>query len=124
MPLCSRSGCSAGFQPAVSPISNRLPIEITQRACLGRSLRVGKPRYSRLEVCATRACNAGRLVDSLAFRFHNSHLLLSVRLSLPASLRHAPAPATPAPPQWHWQEAQALDDHFAGAVVEELIRQR
>jgi len=42
---------SAGFQPAVSPTSSRQPIR-TRRGSAGGQ-RVGNPRYSRLEVCAT-----------------------------------------------------------------------
>jgi predicted DNA-binding antitoxin AbrB/MazE fold protein len=30
----------------------------------------------------------------------------------------------PVPKRWHWEEAQALEDHFGGAVADELIRQR
>jgi hypothetical protein len=54
---------NAGFQPDVSPISNRRRAGFAQ--CLGFShaLRVGNPRYSRLEVCVTAlarpACSAG-----------------------------------------------------------------
>jgi len=47
---CQRRICrrgSAGFQPAVSPTSSRQAIRTSQR------LRIGNPRYSRLEVCAT-----------------------------------------------------------------------
>lgn len=36
---------------------------------------------------------------------------------------HAAAPA-PAPRRWHWQEAQAIRDGFAGAVADEVARQR
>lgn len=34
----------------------------------------------------------------------------------------AGAPPTPSP--WHWRETQAIDDGFAGAVAEEVARQR
>src|SRR5437773_5026452 len=44
---------SAGFQPAVSPISNRQALaKIAAPECSQR-WRIGNPRYSRLEVCAT-----------------------------------------------------------------------
>ncbi len=42
---------SAGFQPAVSPTSSRQPVRT--RCGLAGGQRVGNPRYSRLEVCAT-----------------------------------------------------------------------
>ncbi len=48
---------SAGFQPAVSPTSSRQTVGKTEVVWNGRALRVGNPRYSRLEVCAT--MNAG-----------------------------------------------------------------
>ena len=47
---------SAGFQPAVSPTSSRQTVGKTEVVWNGRALRVGNPRYSRLEVCATAAC--------------------------------------------------------------------
>src|SRR5439155_15916132 len=45
---------SAGFQPAVSPISNRQNLERIGALGYLQRLRIGNPRYSRLEVCATR----------------------------------------------------------------------
>jgi predicted DNA-binding antitoxin AbrB/MazE fold protein len=36
----------------------------------------------------------------------------------------AVSPSPDAPKQWHWKEAQAIDDHFAGDASEELVRQR
>jgi multidrug efflux system outer membrane protein len=50
---------SAGFQPAVSPTSSRQTVEgqkdVGTSECLAGSprLRIGNPRHSRLEVCAT-----------------------------------------------------------------------
>src|SRR5580704_5421364 len=51
--------CSAGFQPAVSPTSSRQApgkgklnnIRAARRG--SHALRIGNPRYSRLEACAT-----------------------------------------------------------------------
>jgi predicted DNA-binding antitoxin AbrB/MazE fold protein len=34
------------------------------------------------------------------------------------------AAAAPAHAQWHWAEAQAIQDGFAGAVADEVGRQR
>ena len=31
---------------------------------------------------------------------------------------------TSAMPQWHWQESQAIEDGFGGAVADEVTRQR
>ena len=50
---------SAGFQPAVSPTSSRQTVEgqkavgISERLAGSPRLRIGNPRYSRLEVRAT-----------------------------------------------------------------------
>ena len=33
-------------------------------------------------------------------------------------------PAAPGRQPWHWQEAQALQDHFTGEVAQEVVRQR
>ncbi len=49
----TRPNCSAGCQPAVSPTSSRQTAGKTEVIWNGRALRVGNPRYSRLEVCAT-----------------------------------------------------------------------
>ncbi len=43
---------SAGFQPAVSPISNRQTIGKTEVVWNGQALRVGNPRHSRLAAVA------------------------------------------------------------------------
>ncbi len=57
--------CSAGFQPAVSPASSRQTprlggqFQTLQRVRLFRTGRIGNPRYSRLEVCATDAVPNG-----------------------------------------------------------------
>jgi hypothetical protein len=45
--------CSAGFQPAVSPTSSRQTVRETSRIESSLGVRIGNPRYSRLEVCAT-----------------------------------------------------------------------
>ena len=37
---------------------------------------------------------------------------------------NATPPPVPAQGRWHWQEAQAIEDGFAGAVAEEIARQR
>jgi Protein of unknown function DUF104 len=42
------------------------------------------------------------------------HLIVETNAAAPVS---APSP-------WHWREAQAIDDGFAGAVAEEVARQR
>ncbi len=42
------------------------------------------------------------------------HLIVETNVAAPAS----------APPQWHWQEAQAIDDGFAGIGADEVARQR
>ncbi len=47
--------CSAGFQPAVSPTSSRQRVGQTCDAGSSTDLRIGNPRCSRLEVCATEA---------------------------------------------------------------------
>jgi hypothetical protein len=51
VPVAMAHRRSAGFQPAVSPISNRHGV----RTALDQAprLRVGNPRYSGLEICAT-----------------------------------------------------------------------
>ena len=36
---------------------------------------------------------------------------------------NASAPASAAP-HWHWQESQAIEDGFSGAVADEVARQR
>jgi len=46
---------SAGFQPAVSPTSSRQTVGETGSVGSSQHLRIGNPRYSRLEVCATLA---------------------------------------------------------------------
>ena len=33
-------------------------------------------------------------------------------------------PPSPTPRQWHWEEAQGIDDHYVGDASEELPRQR
>ncbi len=33
-------------------------------------------------------------------------------------------PPSATPKQWHWKEAQAIDDHYVGDASEELLRQR
>jgi len=43
-----------------------------------------------------------------------------VRLVLETSV----SPSSATPKQWHWQEAQAMDDHFPGDASEELVQQR
>jgi hypothetical protein len=40
---------SAGFQPAVSPTSSRQTLDVTAAFELFPHLRIGNPRYSRLE---------------------------------------------------------------------------
>ncbi|PWU09935.1 MAG: hypothetical protein C5B50_26425 [Verrucomicrobia bacterium] len=47
--------CSAGFQPAVSPTSSRQTSLRLRPASAFKRWRVGNPRYSRLEACATMA---------------------------------------------------------------------
>ena len=47
--------CSAGFQPAVSPTSSRQTVGAPCSVENPRRLRIGNPRYGRLEVCATLA---------------------------------------------------------------------
>ena len=42
------------------------------------------------------------------------HLIVETNAAAPRS----------APSAWHWQEAQAINDGFAGAVAEEVARQR
>ena len=49
---CQRLG-SAGFQPAVSPASSRPARHDDEGAAISEGRRVGNPRDSRLEVCAT-----------------------------------------------------------------------
>jgi DMSO reductase family type II enzyme chaperone len=44
---------SAGFQPAVSPTSSRQAAEASDAEENSDGTRIGNPRYSRLEVCAT-----------------------------------------------------------------------
>jgi hypothetical protein len=44
---------SAGFQPAVSPVSNRQAVRNPKPVRLTHGSRIGNPRHSRLEVCAT-----------------------------------------------------------------------
>jgi hypothetical protein len=44
---------SAGFQPAVSPISNRQGVEIQPRLPGRERRRLEAQRYGRLEICAT-----------------------------------------------------------------------
>jgi hypothetical protein len=44
---------SAGFQPAVSPTSSRQGVKNAMRSGPPDGWRIGNPRYSRLEVCAT-----------------------------------------------------------------------
>jgi predicted DNA-binding antitoxin AbrB/MazE fold protein len=39
-------------------------------------------------------------------------------------LETAAPPSPVAPRHWHWKEAQAIDDKFAGNVSDELVRQR
>ncbi|PWU09475.1 MAG: RND transporter [Verrucomicrobia bacterium] len=66
---------SAGFQPAVSPTSSRQACQQVRRASAFERPRVGNPRYSRLEACATTsvsrcsryASNAVALVLGLLF---------------------------------------------------------
>jgi cbb3-type cytochrome oxidase maturation protein len=44
---------SAGFQPAVSPISNRQTAPSSEPPDSPDAQRVGNPRHSRLEICST-----------------------------------------------------------------------
>ena len=32
--------------------------------------------------------------------------------------------APPTAPRWHWLESKAIEDHYAGSVSDEVIRQR
>src|SRR5882724_2782984 len=48
-----RITCSAGFQPAVSPTSSRQSVIGFHATSSAQGLRIGNPRYSRLETCAT-----------------------------------------------------------------------
>ena len=59
---------SAGFQPAVSPASSRQGC--SQFAALGcpSTARIGNPRYSRLEVCATSNWRGHSGVGSAGFQ--------------------------------------------------------
>ena len=80
---------SAGFQPAVSPISNRQNVANASGATCPQRLRVGNPRYSRQEVCGTlntsavtdRRCNFKRALrrafSLLLTTFTTSAVLLS-----------------------------------------------
>jgi DMSO reductase family type II enzyme chaperone len=47
------SARSTGFQPAVSPTSSRQGVNEVKSLENSEHLRIGNPRYSRLEVCAT-----------------------------------------------------------------------
>src|SRR5207244_13467372 len=49
-------GCSADFQSAVSPTSSRLTAGEPCDTGVSRRLRIGNPRYGRLETCATSVC--------------------------------------------------------------------
>lgn len=42
------------------------------------------------------------------------HLIVEANAATPAS----------AAPHWHWQESQAIEDGFTGAVADEVARQR
>ena len=42
------------------------------------------------------------------------HLTVETNVATPAST----------PSQWHWQDAQAIDDGFVGTVADELAKQR
>jgi hypothetical protein len=44
---------SAGFQPAVSATSSRQSVTQADTPAVWHALRIGNPRYGRLEVCAT-----------------------------------------------------------------------
>jgi hypothetical protein len=52
---------SADFQSAVSPASSRQNVRIARAPGDPRRLRIGNPRYSRLEVCATRGATGRAL---------------------------------------------------------------
>ncbi|MGI8965095.1 MAG: hypothetical protein ACR2H1_03290, partial [Limisphaerales bacterium] len=58
---------SAGFQPAGSPISNRQGVVGSRAFGVANLLRVGNPRYSRLEICATVVAAMVVLVSSTLF---------------------------------------------------------
>jgi len=80
---------SAGFQPAVSPTSSRQTVDDTRRSGISRGWRIGNPRHSRLEVCATIAR-------------HTDHCSLITPSRLCSALALNPIaqdakPATPAP---------------------------
>ena len=52
--LSGRRSRSAGFQPAVSQVSNLRSVEWNRRSQTCDTLPTGSRRYSRLETCATR----------------------------------------------------------------------
>ncbi len=56
---------SAGFQPAVSPTSSRQSPEVGRGVGGSQRLRIGNPRYGRLQVCAT--LNTHRLMAGVWF---------------------------------------------------------
>jgi HupE / UreJ protein len=56
------SACSADFQSAVSPTSSRQTVRKHGGAGTARAVRVGNPRYSRLETCAPLLCSLGLLL--------------------------------------------------------------
>jgi hypothetical protein len=53
LPAAARQKSSAGFQPAVSPTCSRQTLGESRDVQSSRRVRIGNPRYSRLEVCAT-----------------------------------------------------------------------
>ncbi|MBI4663284.1 MAG: efflux transporter outer membrane subunit [Verrucomicrobia bacterium] len=101
----TRSGANArfprslGFQPAVSPTSSRQTAGETRSVGRSRRLRIGNPRYSRLEVCAT-----GWLLASLALL---TGCAVGPNYERPTAVAAMPAAFTGATNEWKLATPQA-----------------
>ena len=103
----ARQRRSVGFQPAVSPVSNRRAAHTFTRPLAGHVLPTGSRRHSRLETCAT---NRARL--NFGIRVNASYPWAGNLTRSPREGRVGVTPVAPSVPEIHpWEGRFQASDH-------------